>query len=887
METLYTLFSSRIRNMIKFISTALLILIILITTPHIASSTTPPPPSTSPLQNSIPPKTINVPNDYPTITGAVAHSKDGDTIEVEDGSYFEKNIVVDKKIRLRSKNLYGAIIDGGGYSNGAVIIVRAACEISGFILKNCTNGILQRGSPDVTWKASHLAIFNMGGPGIHINDRWTNIGAAELSNIVVTASGSGLGTNDARGINVKDCFICDCTFCFQLSNHHYFNAENIVLLRCPNIHNNESYDPNAAGNNKINLINFQPLDLIFEKNRDNIPDYIFNIINGGTHDMIESTSPGLYPDNGLTFNLIADIYFKLKDHQNAAKWHQRAMEIGEILGSYETSANASYGLAKIHEEQGDYISALQSYQHCIEIIEHMRADLLYPDDRIGLMEDKIQIYRSLIKLLYRLHTKFPQSSYHLQAFEYAERSKARTFLDSIEKLNMDFEINKNPQIKKLKTDLLNQISQTHLTLQNLYISDAERASALNKLTDLENQYKSLTISINRELQDIISTQSKTVSFDTLKQEFLDEKTSMIEYFIGQKYLYGFLITHKNIYFRRLCESSVIRDYINNYLHFLSFKEIKNFKGIKGSRILYDLFLKPFQPQISPSTKNLIIIPDGDLYHLPFETLIPDESQFMQFRDAHLKVESYLISYLDISYGRSASAVFNVCKNRVMGETDMDLLMVACAQILHKNNGRHNNLIEYPPLKYATKEAKAVLNKFDKGRTKSLLNSDATEENLKKLDFSQFRIIHFVTHGILDKNDWIRSALVLNPSEDSNEDGLFHPFEIQNRKFNADLITLSSCYSGTGKLAEGEGVMGLIRAFQLVGAQSLIASLWEVNDRSTSLFMEYFYQFLAEGASKSSALKQAKLKMIQSKYNHPFYWAPFILFGDYKATIIPN
>jgi CHAT domain-containing protein len=295
-------------------------------------------------------------------------------------------------------------------------------------------------------------------------------------------------------------------------------------------------------------------------------------------------------------------------------------------------------------------------------------------------------------------------------------------------------------------------------------------------------------------------------------------------------------------------------------------------------------LKPFQPKISPSTKNLIIIPDGQLYRLPFETLIPDEAYF---RDTHTKGDSYLISYFDISYGRSASSVFNVCKNRVMGKTDMDLLVVACAQIFPKNNGSHNNLIEYPPLKYAIKEAKAVLNKFKTGRTKSLFNSEATEENLKKIDLSNFRIIHFITHGVLNKNDWIRSALVLNPGENPIEDSLLHPFEIQNRKFNAELITLSSCYSGSGKLAEGEGVMGLIRAFQLVGAKSLIASLWEVNDRSTSLFMEYFYQFLAEGTPKSSALKQAKLKMIQSTYSHPFYWAPFILFGDYNTTIILN
>jgi CHAT domain-containing protein len=98
------------------------------------------------------------------------------------------------------------------------------------------------------------------------------------------------------------------------------------------------------------------------------------------------------------------------------------------------------------------------------------------------------------------------------------------------------------------------------------------------------------------------------------------------------------------------------------------------------------------------------------------------------------------------------------------------------------------------------------------------------------------------------------------------------------------VVLSACQTGKGKLEKGEGVSGLSRAFLYAGAESVVVSLWNINDKSTALFMGYFYEYLARGESKSQALRLAKLKMQQSKYSHPYHWAAFILIGDFDSPV---
>ena len=101
---------------------------------------------------------------------------------------------------------------------------------------------------------------------------------------------------------------------------------------------------------------------------------------------------------------------------------------------------------------------------------------------------------------------------------------------------------------------------------------------------------------------------------------------------------------------------------------------------------------------------------------------------------------------------------------------------------------------------------------------------------------------------------------------------------------ARLVVLSACQTGKGKLEKVEGVLGLPRIFFYSGAESVVMTLWKVDDKATAIFMEYFYSFLNKGKTKAEALRLAKLKMTSSKFSHPFYWAAFVLNGDSSSRM---
>jgi CHAT domain-containing protein len=143
----------------------------------------------------------------------------------------------------------------------------------------------------------------------------------------------------------------------------------------------------------------------------------------------------------------------------------------------------------------------------------------------------------------------------------------------------------------------------------------------------------------------------------------------------------------------------------------------------------------------------------------------------------------------------------------------------------------------------------------------------------------YSLIHLATHGIVDETSPELSRIYLQ-SDSEAEDGNLFAGEIYNLQLNANLVSLSACQTGLGKISKGEGVIGLSRALVYAGAKNIIVSFWSVADESTAELMTDFYKYLLENpsASYSSDLRQAKLGMLNSKYASPYYWAPFILIG---------
>ncbi len=178
------------------------------------------------------------------------------------------------------------------------------------------------------------------------------------------------------------------------------------------------------------------------------------------------------------------------------------------------------------------------------------------------------------------------------------------------------------------------------------------------------------------------------------------------------------------------------------------------------------------------------------------------------------------------------------------------------------------------LPYAQQEASALGQILKDSQV--LLRNEATETVIKRFG-SGFTRVHLASHGMVDPENPLQSGLLL--AGDEENDGRFTVAELYQTRLNADLITLSACETGLGKVSNGDDVVGFTRGFLYAGARSIVSSLWKVDDRATGELMPRFYAGLERHRDKRQALREAQLELRKAGYAHPYYWAAFNIIGE--------
>jgi CHAT domain-containing protein len=333
-------------------------------------------------------------------------------------------------------------------------------------------------------------------------------------------------------------------------------------------------------------------------------------------------------------------------------------------------------------------------------------------------------------------------------------------------------------------------------------------------------------------------------------------------------------------------------------------------------------------------ENLIVLPDGVMASIPLETLFTEKykTQWTGWENtAYFSEMPFLIKKYNISYSYSATLFKNTFPKEK--QTDIELTNIndwlAFAPVFDDNNTNGTSAVSrkllldlekeknenaivkrsylqdgsyVSPLPGTLDEVNDIFELFDKSGKKSkyYIKSNASEETVKSGELEKYQILHFATHGFVNTEKPELSGILMaqdtSTSFESYEDmygniaqqndGILYQSEIYNMQLNADLVVLSACETGLGKITSGEGVIGLTRALLYAGTKNIIVSLWQVSDESTSQLMINFYKNLLSDKNFGKVdtefgeyLRQAKLKMIsEGKYAHPFYWSPFILIG---------
>ena len=251
---------------------------------------------------------------------------------------------------------------------------------------------------------------------------------------------------------------------------------------------------------------------------------------------------------------------------------------------------------------------------------------------------------------------------------------------------------------------------------------------------------------------------------------------------------------------------------------------------------------------------------------------------------------YLVRRSPVSYGPSASVLHQLRTRRTdRAPPTRDLLALgdpvfAAEAETGSTAAEPVRLIgpgDLERLPYTGDEVRSIARLFPEDRADVLLRGEATEARLRRLSANRtYRYVHLATHGLINDRRPDFSGIALSADTTAATDGLLQAAEIFNLSVNADLVVLSACETGLGRLVRGEGLVGLTRAFMYAGTPSLVVSLWSVADRSTARLMERLYEGLTDDRAKAEALRTAKLALLGDEaLAHPFNWAPFVLVGD--------
>ncbi len=532
---------------------------------------------------------------------------------------------------------------------------------------------------------------------------------------------------------------------------------------------------------------------------------------------------------------------------------------------YNTYLEAEYLIGKCYELKGNPAKAEFYYNTAIEATEKISESM------VNNSEIQISHFAGFDAPFNALAELYLKQGKNENALQIIERSRSRNTFQNLNDLIISSKI-KNDNILKQYYDLRWQI--------NSGIYSGEKLKSLKSKLKLVSAKNSIPDKKKENVFDISGAQNN-----------LDKDENIITYFITDKSLYAFVISKENF---KVYKIDVSRSEVKKMISHISalYSEKADESDIYFNQDLFSFNTKASNELYNDILKNVISsIPENEkiIFSMPMEmALIPLEFLVTKFEkgdspfyydNKNFLIEKYAVSYTPSIPVFMLQEKMTKPKNKqalFIGDPEIsnkDFAISYRGGLLEDNSFESRSLVLFP-LKYSRQEIEQLSDMFS---DKSVfLLKDATEKNFKE-NAGNSSIIHLSTHSFLYKDQ----PLIIfskGPVKD-NEDGYLEYEEIHQLKLNSDLVVLSSCRSGTGAVDKAEGILGMQKSFFEAGARSVVVSMWDVNDKYTSLFMQSFYKYLVDGYDKSEALRKAKVFFMKNYSANPYYWGAFVLSGN--------
>lgn len=541
-------------------------------------------------------------------------------------------------------------------------------------------------------------------------------------------------------------------------------------------------------------------------------------------------------------------YIKFKSLLELGKTYEARVGYDELLAIPRINEfgdmywNLLSDRGRIALAEGQIGKAIDFYKKSINEIERQRATVNTEAFKIGFVRNKQDDYKNLVSLL--ISENRPG-----EAFEYAERAKARALVDMLASKNK-LAVKGNDSEATVTALLSDSNKEAGTSIAAIY---QRRGISGTRYLEGGPSIRQKLAGIDPETASLIS-----VSVPGVKelQSLLPAGETLIEYFGGGKEFFAFVVDNQSVQAVKLNGEGLHEDV-------LAFRkwvspgagEERGSRNLKRQQAdtrtasasagqLYERLFKPLEPHIR--NKNITIVPHDALHYLPFAALNTGRDYLIDRYSIRMLPSASVMKYLrKAAPGKTTTAL-------ILGNPDLD-----------------NPSFDLP---YAEKEATAV-GGLIKG-SKVFLRKQATKAEVKKSG-SSAQFIHFASHGIFKPEHPLESGLALAKDADGN--GMLTVGELYEMRLGADLITLSACETALGKIEKGDDVVGITRGFLYAGANTIVSSLWQVDDEATGILMLNFYKQLKK-SDKRTALRNAQLSLRNGSKSHPYYWAAFQLTG---------
>lgn len=603
-----------------------------------------------------------------------------------------------------------------------------------------------------------------------------------------------------------------------------------------------------------------------------------------------------------TLSNIGFVYANLGQFNQALNYYNQALDIREQIGDRAKQALTLYRVAQTERNKGNLDEAVSQIETALDIIEDLRVNVTSQDLRTSFFASKQEYYEFYIDLLMQLHKTRPKQRYDARALQARERASARSLLDILSYATTDIRSGIDPQLLQRQ----NQLQQKFAALEKRRIQifsgqhTAEQAKGIKQeIENLIEEYRALQANIQATSPRYAAlTQPQPLTVKEIQKKVLDKDTLLLSYSLGEERSYLWAVTSRDLKSYELPGREAIENAARRFRNSIiaPTQRIRQQRAIQAADRLYEMILAPVADQLED--KRLLILGDGALQYVPFAAL-PARATVESNGYVPLVVEHEIVTLpsastmgilrREVGDRPPASKTLAVLADPVFGQND-DRLNSSTRENTWslapelERSARESGVF-FDRLPFTQQEAEQILALVPTAQRRYGSGFSANRDFATSNQLSEYRILHFATHGLLNSQNPELSGLVLSLVDEvgNPQNGFLRLHDIFNLNLPAELVVLSACETGLGKEIRGEGLVGLTRGFMYAGAARIVVSLWSVDDRATSLLMVDFYQqMLEKGLSPAAALRQAQIQMWkQQEWKIPYYWAAFTLQGEWQ------